>query len=61
MGAAIRPEVEEKLVDSLNQDKSHRAKDRASKEAIGASKEARKGGGRRKRVNNLNYIEGEGE
>jgi hypothetical protein len=49
MGAAIRPEVEEKPVDPLNQDKSPRAKDKASEEVSGASKEARKGGGRRKR------------
>jgi hypothetical protein len=49
MGAAIKPEVEEKPVDPLNQDKSPRAKDRASEEAIEASEEARKGGGRRKR------------
>jgi hypothetical protein len=49
MGAAIRPEVEEKPVDPLNQDKSPGAKDKASEEGIRASEEARKGGGRRKR------------
>lgn len=49
MGVAIRLEVEEKPVDPLNQDKSPRAKDRTSEEVIGASEEARKGGGRRKR------------
>jgi hypothetical protein len=49
MGAAIKPEVEKKPVDPLNQYNSPRAKDRASEEAIGASEKARKGGGKRKR------------
>jgi hypothetical protein len=49
MGAAIKPEVEKKPVDPLNQDNSPRAKDRASEEAVGASEEARKG--ERKREN----------
>lgn len=41
--------MEEKPVDLLNQDNSPRGKDRASEEAVGASEEARKGGGRRKK------------
>jgi hypothetical protein len=50
MGAAIGPsEVEVEPVDPLNRDKSPRVTNRASDEAIGASKEARKGGGMRKR------------
>jgi hypothetical protein len=50
MGAAIGPsEVEVEPIDPLNRDKSPGATDRASDEAIGASEEARKGGGRRKR------------
>lgn len=46
MEAAIEPsEVEVKPMDPLNQDKLSRATDRASDVVIGASKEARKGGG----------------
>jgi len=49
MGAAIRPEVEEKPRDPLNQDMSPRAKDKAYEEVSRASEDAKKGGGRRKR------------